>query len=128
MESVWGLLLVVHVLVAVALVGLILLQHGKGADAGAAFGSGASSTVFGSSGSSNFLSKTTAVLAALFFVLSMTLGYMAANRSQPTSIADGIESNTTQSLDPLDVEQIELIQAPVVNTSDVEPDDLPSTE
>ncbi|MBL4762093.1 MAG: preprotein translocase subunit SecG [Gammaproteobacteria bacterium] len=124
----WGLLLVVHVLVAVALVGLILLQHGKGADAGAAFGSGASSTVFGASGSSNFLSKTTAVLAAMFFVLSMTLGYMAANRSQPTSIADGIESVVGKSADQLGVEQIEPLQDPAAMTIGVEPEDLPATE
>jgi len=69
---------VVHVLVAIALVGLVLLQHGKGADMGAAFGSGASGSLFGASGSANFLSRTTAVLAAVFFMTSMGLTYFAA--------------------------------------------------
>lgn len=128
MESMWSLLLVVHVLVAVALVGLILLQHGKGADAGAAFGSGASSTVFGASGSSNFLSKTTAILATMFFVLSMMLGYMAANRSEPTSIADGIESSEAKPEGQLGAEQIEPILAPDAMAVDAVPEDLPSTE
>ena len=69
---------IVHVLVAIALVGLVLLQHGKGADMGAAFGSGASGSLFGASGSANFLSRTTAVLAAVFFLTSMGLTYFAA--------------------------------------------------
>jgi preprotein translocase subunit SecG len=72
-------LVVVHLLLALGLVGLILLQHGKGADAGAAFGSGASATVFGSRGSANFLSRTTAVLAAAFFATSLALAYFAMN-------------------------------------------------
>jgi preprotein translocase subunit SecG len=69
---------IVHVLVAVTLVGLVLLQHGKGADMGAAFGSGASGSLFGASGSANFLSRTTAVLAAVFFLTSLGLTYFAA--------------------------------------------------
>jgi preprotein translocase subunit SecG len=71
------LLVVVHLFVAVGLIGLVLIQHGKGADAGAAFGSGASSTVFGSRGSGSFLSRATAVLAALFFATSLALGWFA---------------------------------------------------
>jgi preprotein translocase subunit SecG len=71
------LLVVVHLFVAVGLIGLVLIQHGKGADAGAAFGSGASSTVFGSRGSGSFLSRATAVLAALFFATSLALAWMA---------------------------------------------------
>ena len=70
-------LTVVHLLLALGLIGLVLLQHGKGADAGAAFGSGASATVFGSRGSANFLSRATAVLAAAFFVTSLVLAYFA---------------------------------------------------
>jgi preprotein translocase subunit SecG len=69
---------VVHVLVALALVGLIMLQHGKGADIGAAFGSGASNTVFGARGSANFLSRTTAILAVVFFITSLTLAYFVS--------------------------------------------------
>lgn len=69
--------LVVHVLVAVAMIGLILLQQGKGAEAGASFGAGASQTVFGSAGSVGFLTKLTAILAAVFFVTSMGLAIYA---------------------------------------------------
>jgi preprotein translocase subunit SecG len=70
-------LTVIHLLLALGLVGLVLLQHGKGADAGAAFGSGASATVFGSRGSANFLSRATAILAAAFFATSLALAYFA---------------------------------------------------
>lgn len=68
---------VVHVLAALGLVGLVLIQHGKGADAGASFGGGGSQTVFGSAGSANFLTRATAVLAVLFFITSMALAWMA---------------------------------------------------
>ncbi len=67
-------LLVVFLLVAIALVGMILMQQGKGADMGASFGAGASATLFGSSGSGNFMTRTTGILATLFFVLSLVLG------------------------------------------------------
>jgi preprotein translocase subunit SecG len=79
-ESLQTILLVIQVLVAVSLIGLILIQHGKGADAGAAFGSGASSTVFGSQGSSNFLTKATAILAFVFLANSLSLAYIASRR------------------------------------------------
>ena len=68
-------LLVIHLVVAVVVCGLVLLQHGKGADMGAAFGSGSSGSVFGSAGSANFLSRTTAALATVFFVSSLGLTY-----------------------------------------------------
>lgn len=73
----YTIVLIAHVFISLGLVGLVLLQHGKGADAGAAFGSGASATVFGSQGSSNFLSHGTAVLATLFFFTSLGLAYMS---------------------------------------------------
>ena len=73
------ILTVVHLLLALGLIGLVLLQHGKGADAGAAFGSGASATVFGSRGSANFLSRATGVFAAAFFATSLALAYFAMN-------------------------------------------------
>lgn len=69
---------VIHVLAALGLIGLVLLQHGKGADAGAAFGSGASSTVFGSRGASSFLSRATAILATTFFCTSLVLAYFSS--------------------------------------------------
>jgi len=83
-----NLLLAVHVLVAVALVGFVLMQHGKGADMGAAFGSGASGSLFGASGSANFLSRSTAVLAAVFFLTSMGLTYLISHKPQTASVMD----------------------------------------
>src|SRR3970282_2126039 len=80
------LLLVIHVLAALAIVGLVLLQHGKGADVGAAFGSGASGSLFGASGSANFLSRTTAVLAAVFFLTGMGLTYYAGQKAEPKGV------------------------------------------
>lgn len=75
-----SLALVIHVVLAVGVIGLVLIQHGKGADAGAAFGSGASATVFGARGSASFLTRATTALAALFFLTSITLFFFAANR------------------------------------------------
>lgn len=83
------ILVVVQVLVAVSLIGLILVQHGKGADAGAAFGSGASGTVFGARGAANFLTRLTAILATAFFIASLTLAYLVSDRSpKSTSVID----------------------------------------
>ena len=79
MESIFTFALVAQVVIAVTLIGIILVQHGKGADAGAAFGSGASSTVFGSRGSGNFFTKATTVLAILFLSNSLFLSYISAN-------------------------------------------------
>ena len=81
--------LVIHVILAVGVIGLVLVQHGKGADAGAAFGSGASATVFGAGGSASFLTKATTALAAAFFVTSIFLFYLAAHRdSTVRSVTD----------------------------------------
>jgi preprotein translocase subunit SecG len=82
------LILLVHVIAAIGVIGLVLLQHGKGADMGAAFGSGSSGSLFGSSGSANFLSRTTAVLAALFFLTSMGLTYVTSHKPQQSSVMD----------------------------------------
>lgn len=84
----YTILVVVQVLVAIALIALVLLQQGKGADAGAAFGSGASGTVFGARGSANFLSSATAWLAAAFFAVSLALAYFVNARSESESIVD----------------------------------------
>ena len=78
-------LLVIFLIVAIGLVGLIMLQQGKGADMGASFGAGASGTVFGSSGSGNFMSRMTAVLATLFFIISLILGNLNSNKTQKGS-------------------------------------------
>jgi preprotein translocase subunit SecG len=77
-----------HVFLAVAIIALVLLQRGKGADAGAAFGAGASGTVFGSRGTTSFLSRTTAVLATMFFLTSLGLAYLAGQRTEPGSILE----------------------------------------
>ena len=80
--NIWlTLVLIVHVVAALGIIGLVLLQHGKGADVGAAFGSGASGSLFGATGSANFLSRATAVLAAVFFVTSLGLAYLASHRT-----------------------------------------------
>jgi preprotein translocase subunit SecG len=80
MNTLHNLIVVVQVLSALAIIALVLLQHGKGADMGAAFGSGASGSLFGASGSSNFMSKSTAVAAAVFFAATLALASMASNR------------------------------------------------
>lgn len=80
------LILVIHVLAALVLVGLVLLQHGKGADVGAAFGSGASGSVFGSAGSANFLSRTTAILAVVFFATSLALTYFSSHKTESKGV------------------------------------------
>ena len=81
MDTMQSAVLIGHTLVAVLIIVLVLLQRGKGADAGAAFGAGASGTVFGARGSSNFFSRATAVLATVFFASSLTLAYMSSQRS-----------------------------------------------
>ncbi len=114
-ESLHLILLVFQVVVAVSLIGFILIQHGKGADAGAAFGSGASSTVFGSQGTGNFLTKTTTVLAFLFLSNSLVLGYMATQRVvEPTSIME------------VEPEFMEEVMATDVPTLDKTESDIPS--
>jgi preprotein translocase subunit SecG len=80
MDFWFTLILVVDVIVALSIIGLVLLQHGKGADVGAAFGSGASGSLFGASGSANFLSRTTAVLAAVFFLTTFVLAYLVTHK------------------------------------------------
>lgn len=76
------ILLVIYLIAAVGVIGLVLVQHGKGADMGASFGAGASNTVFGSSGSGNFLTRMTAICATVFFVISLALGNMSTHKSE----------------------------------------------
>jgi len=86
----FSVVLTVHVLVGLGVIALVLLQHGKGADMGAAFGSGASGSLFGASGSANFLSRTTAAMATVFFLTSLGLSYLASSDRQkaPQSVMD----------------------------------------
>jgi preprotein translocase subunit SecG len=124
------IILIVHILAAMAIIGLVLLQHGKGADAGAAFGAGAaggvSGSVFGAQGSSNFLSRTTAILATVFFVTSLSLAYLhQSSTDEPKSIMERATTSeepkepmpSTMPEAPSDVPQ--LPQAPV--SESVEP-------
>ncbi|HEB58745.1 MAG TPA: preprotein translocase subunit SecG [Gammaproteobacteria bacterium] len=90
----YNTILVFHVILAIAVVGLVLLQQGKGADAGAAFGSGASATVFGARGSGNFLTRVTAVLATLFFVTSLSLAVLAKQLAGGESVVDTVAPET----------------------------------
>ena len=85
--------IVFHVLIAAGIVGLVLLQRGRGADAGAGFGSGASGTVFGARGSASFLSRATATLAALFFITNLSLAYMGGRKTEaPSSVVDQVQA------------------------------------
>ena len=90
------IILLVHVLAALGVIGLVLMQHGKGADMGAAFGSGASGSLFGATGSANFLSRTTAILAAVFFVTSLSLAYLASSapKTSGSVMQETVQSQT----------------------------------
>ncbi|HEU4352280.1 MAG TPA: preprotein translocase subunit SecG [Burkholderiales bacterium] len=99
MSSFWThLLIVAHVLVALAIIGLVLLQHGKGADMGSGFGGGASGSLFGATGSANFLSRTTAILATIFFLLSLALAYVATKK--PVEAGGVMDAVRTQPAKP----------------------------
>jgi preprotein translocase subunit SecG len=87
---------VVHVITAVVLIGLVLIQHGKGADMGAAFGTGSAGSVFGSSGSANFLSRSTAVAATVFFITSLTLTTMYAQPEKQSGVMDRVDVDALQ--------------------------------
>jgi preprotein translocase subunit SecG len=92
-----NLILAVQILSALAMIGLILIQHGKGADMGAAFGSGSSGSLFGASGSANFLSRTTAILATVFFVSTLALAYFGSGQQRAApSGASVLESTAAQ--------------------------------
>ncbi|MEW6687692.1 MAG: preprotein translocase subunit SecG [Pseudomonadota bacterium] len=93
MELWMNIVIVLHVLIALAIIGLVLIQHGKGADMGSGFGGGASGSLFGATGSANFLSRTTAVLATIFFLTSLGLAYIATSRPTSTGgVLDAVKS------------------------------------
>ena len=100
-----NVLTIIYLVVAIALVGFILMQQGKGADAGASFGAGAAGTVFGSAGSANFLSRTTAVLAVIFFGISLLIGNLNSHHATPKSQFEDLsgvqqKQNTEQPMKP----------------------------
>ena len=106
-----NIILVVHVLVAIGVIGLVLIQQGKGADAGASFGGGASATVFGSQGSGSFLTRATGILATVFFITSLSLAYISTQKITPTSVVDTVKEQKS------DVPAVET--KPAKPTSDV---------
>ncbi len=92
----YEILLVVYLIAALCVIGLVMIQHGKGADMGASFGAGASNTVFGSSGSGNFLTRMTAIFATIFFVLSLALGNMTAKQVGSAGQYDDLSAPVTE--------------------------------
>ena len=109
MSPFWtNILIVTHVLVALAIIGLVLLQHGKGADMGSGFGGGASGSLFGATGSANFLSRTTAILATIFFILSLALAYVATKKPlEPGGVMDAVRQQQSAPAAPEKVEKAE---------------------
>jgi len=114
MNTLDTLLLIAHVLIAVTIIGLVLVQKGKGADAGAGFGAGASGTVFGASGSANFLSRSTAVAATLFFASSLGLAYLNSSREPQVSLLDevAVETNVADEADSATYELLDALELP----------------
>lgn len=127
MENINSALLIAQVMLSICLIVLVLIQHGKGADAGAAFGSGASSTVFGSKGSGSFLSKTTAIIATLFFAVCMALAYVSSHRDATDSVLQTVTAIGTEEVQVSTPAGSDL--PPLDSSSDVSPgSDLPPAE
>ena len=103
MELLHTIILTVHIIAGLSVIGFVLLQHGKGADMGAAFGSGSSGSLFGATGSANFLSRSTAILASLFFLTSLGLAYFGLQQHKPTSVLDltAVPAKTGQPVVPV---------------------------
>ncbi len=110
-------ILIVHVLAAIGVVSLVLLQQGKGADMGAAFGSGASSTVFGSQGSSSFITRSTAILATVFFVTSMTLAVFSSRGVDNASVTESVVTEVVDSEAPVAEDMPSAPQAPAAQAA-----------
>ncbi len=112
----YEILIVIYLVVALALIGLILIQQGKGADMGASFGAGSSATIFGSGGSGNFLTRSTTWLAVGFFALSLVLGNMTTNRVNENAEFDDLSAPVEQQI-PVDI-NVESAE-PAINNQDV---------
>lgn len=118
MENIAKIILIIHTLIALGIIALVLLQRGKGADAGAGFGAGASGTVFGARGSGSFFTRATAVLATAFFASSLTLAYLSSQRPEaPESLLEGA---------PVVEEAVE--EVPVAEEDESSDADMPSLE
>ena len=120
-----GLILVFHVLAAGAIVVLVLLQHGKGADMGAAFGSGSAGSLFGSSGSANFLSRVTAILATVFFCTSLLLTYIGGQGSRARSLMEQVPAPAVPSA-PSGASQVPVPSAPAADPAVPSPSSAPA--
>ena len=117
----YSILVAVDVLLAIGIIGLVLIQQGKGADVGAAFGSGASGTVFGARGSASFLTRATAVLVTLFFINSLVLAYLASHRP----VAESVINPTEEVIEKVpESETIEIESVP----ADIKETDVPDVE
>lgn len=128
----YQVLIIAYVLIALTLIGLVLIQQGKGADMGASFGAGSSATVFGSSGSGNFLTKMTTYLAIAFFVISLVLGNLTANRTkaidewndlsapatEQTTVTDAIPDESAESVKTSQNSDVPAADAPVTKKDD----------
>lgn len=118
MDTISKAVLITHTLIALGIITLVLLQRGKGADAGAGFGAGASGTVFGARGSGSFFSRATAVLATAFFVSSLTLAYLSAQRAEgPESLLEGAPIIEEQ----VDEESVQNEEMPLADMPSLEP-------
>jgi preprotein translocase subunit SecG len=119
MESI---ILIGHIIVAIVIIGLVLIQQGKGADAGASFGGGASQTVFGSAGSGNFLTRSTSLLATIFFVTSFSLAYFAKEK------ATGLVDEGLPTLQEAPAAEVIETEVPVLDEAPVSGSDAPSID
>jgi preprotein translocase subunit SecG len=120
MDTVSKAVLIVHTLIALGIIALVLLQRGKGADAGAGFGAGASGTVFGARGSGSFFSRATAILATAFFISSLTLAYLSSQRAEaPESLLEG----APVAEEPADAAPVESDEVPISDMPSLEPSD-----
>ena len=120
------IVLILHLLVCLMIVGLVLLQRGKGADAGTGFGAGASGTVFGARGSANFLSRTTAVLATTFFVTSLALAFFSTEQQEPSSLLERTAPAGAPRAVPSEPQDLD--SPPALPTEPPAGDEAPSTE
>ncbi|MBU2871761.1 preprotein translocase subunit SecG [Colwellia sp. E2M01] len=125
----YQVLIIAYVIIALALIGLVLIQQGKGADMGASFGAGSSATVFGSGGSGNFLTSTTTYLAVAFFAISLVLGNLTANRTKAVDEWNNLEVPVEQAVDSIPSESIDEATLPAAQNNDVPAaDDVASKE
>jgi preprotein translocase subunit SecG len=129
MDTIQKVVLITHTLIALGIIALVLLQRGKGADAGAAFGAGASGTVFGARGSSSFFSRATAVLATAFFASSLALAYLSSQRTEaPDSLLENAPVVETEEEVAPAMDSVPAVEdMPVIEPAD-EPGDMPALE